>query len=427
MLRAIVVFLILVLFAAPIGLAVAAFQSEPLLTEAAQLSPQQAAEARNVARRIRNTTRGQDGSASLSASSAEIEALLATGGRVLQPLRGRTEIDAAGLWVVVSAQLPRLARLGWVNLSIAVAPSSAGIELHAVRLGRLDLPPGPTLAALRLALDAITSEDIGSRLIGAVETVQTAPGLLTLTFDTGGLGDDSLFSQTMDGLREAVGLGDVSRAAADYAAMARAAHDGALPGAGSVAPWLAFTANRVAAAEADGADRNAARRAALLALAAHCGDRRVVVTIAGDITGGGTEASACEGTRLAERTDLRKHFILSAALQATGGSVASFGLGEIKELVDSGSGGSGFSFDDVAADRAGIRFAEVLAVASPQQLAALAAGQEEGAFMPAIVGLPSGLTDAEFAARYRSVDSPAYAAQIDAIDARIDALSAYAD
>jgi hypothetical protein len=45
--------------------------------------------------------------------------------------------------------------------------------------------------------------------------------------------------------------------------------------------------------------------------------------------------------------------------------------------------------------------------------------------MPSIRGLPSFMQRAEFRARYGEPDSPRYRAQIEEIDARIDALPLY--
>ena len=61
------------------------------------------------------------------------------------------------------------------------------------------------------------------------------------------------------------------------------------------------------------------------------------------------------GVTLADRGDLAQHFTISAALAATAGSPLADAVGLYKELDDSRSG-SGFSFSDLAADRAGTRF-----------------------------------------------------------------------
>ena len=110
------------------------------------------------------------------------------------------------------------------------------------------------------------------------------------------------------------------------------------------------------------------------------------------------------------RRDLPKHFIVSAALAASTGSKFAGLVGLAKEVDDS-DGGSGFSFADLAADKAGVRFGE-LAVASR---AAALAFQEKTTrlrdytqIMPAVHDLPEGIMKLEFKTAYRDLDSAAY-------------------
>ena len=68
---------------------------------------------------------------------------------------------------------------------------------------------------------------------------------------------------------------------------------------------------------------------------------------------------------------------------------AAFGIGELKELLDSNEGGSGFSFADMAADAAGVRFAETfLAAPRGDWRPMLARIGGEADLMPALDGLP---------------------------------------
>jgi hypothetical protein len=137
--------------------------------------------------------------------------------------------------------------------------------------------------------------------------------------------------------------------------------------------------------------------------------------------------NGCAGTTLAGRDDLRQHFVLSAGLDAATSSSAAFGVGELKELLDTNPGGSGFSFDDMTADVAGVRFARTFLATGPDGWAALAARiGDEDAVLPSLAGLPSGLSSDEFSARYGSVDSDAYAALVAEIDRRVDALPLHA-
>ena len=126
------------------------------------------------------------------------------------------------------------------------------------------------------------------------------------------------------------------------------------------------------------------------------------------------------------REDLAKHFIVSAALAAKVGSQVSEALGIYKEIEDA-RGGSGFSFADIAADRAGTRFGEHAAHA---KLAAklqqkLVAGVGDNEIMPQTADLPEFLSEKEFNRRFGGIDGPKYKQMIAAIDRRIAALPLY--
>ena len=98
---------------------------------------------------------------------------------------------------------------------------------------------------------------------------------------------------------------------------------------------------------------------------------------------------------------------LPVALAAEGTGPLSKAIGIYKEVADSRSG-SGFSFNDMAANRAGTRFGE-LAVAKPQHLQALlAGGVQEADFMPDVADLPEFMGEADFKRRFGGVGQPAY-------------------
>jgi len=118
---------------------------------------------------------------------------------------------------------------------------------------------------------------------------------------------------------------------------------------------------------------------------------------------------------------LPKHFLVSAAIAAEAGSPLADAIGLYKEIDDS-RGGSGFSFTDIAADRAGTRFGEITAQSGERarKLAqAAASGLREDNFMPAVSDLPEFLSAAEFERRYGGVDGPEYRRMMAEIKARI--------
>lgn len=122
--------------------------------------------------------------------------------------------------------------------------------------------------------------------------------------------------------------------------------------------------------------------------------------------------------RIVGRDDLPKHWSLSAALSVTLGDDVSAAMGQWKELSDSRPNGTGFSFVDLAADRSGLAaarratdpagasaFAARLRTATPEQIIPIGA-----------LALSEGLTEAQFVARYGTIDSKAFAAATARVD-----------
>jgi hypothetical protein len=126
------------------------------------------------------------------------------------------------------------------------------------------------------------------------------------------------------------------------------------------------------------------------------------------------------------RQDFSKHFIVSAALAANAGAPLSDAVGLYKEIEDSRVG-SGFSFNDIAADRAGTRFGELAAENSSaaKLQRQIAKGISEKEIMPATDDLPEFMTEAELQRRFGGVNGPEYRKMMAAIERRIAALPLY--
>jgi len=118
---------------------------------------------------------------------------------------------------------------------------------------------------------------------------------------------------------------------------------------------------------------------------------------------------------------------VSAALAALHHPLVSDAAGVVKEQVDALARGTGFSFGDLAADRAGIRLSQV-ATGSDRSARAiqqrLAVGFAVDDFFPQVGGLPPDLTEAEFRRGFERAGSPAYRAMVAEIDARLDRCAA---
>lgn len=126
---------------------------------------------------------------------------------------------------------------------------------------------------------------------------------------------------------------------------------------------------------------------------------------------------------LANRQDLAKHFVYSVALHILAKKGVSFSLGEIKEVIDTQKGGSGFSFSDIAADRAGIRFAEVaidnnFSAQLLQEYSVIKLTEHD--IFPPIKNLPDGLNQRQFREKFGDINSAKYQAVLDEIDNRMN-------
>ncbi|MDT8406604.1 MAG: hypothetical protein RQ715_05085 [Methylococcales bacterium] len=128
-----------------------------------------------------------------------------------------------------------------------------------------------------------------------------------------------------------------------------------------------------------------------------------------------------------KRQDLARHFMASATMTVSSGEHLANLLGLEKELRDA-QGDSGFSFIDLAINRAGMRFGQI-AVASPASARALqqqmATAHSYQAFIPDFLDLPEQLTGRALKKQFGYVYSPPYQQMLDKIDRRIHQLPFY--
>jgi hypothetical protein len=295
----------------------------------------------------------------------------------------------------------------WTNIGAQIAPSETGFPDISLKIGRLPIPPFVVRAGANLGrtvlgwkglnvppLDtlvqslAFSNEGAraklmipkGSKLYDAINRAQRTP------VDT--LAVSEIYC-SLSGLQQRV-------PATDFAIHVRRAF--ALP-----------------VKAASDVERN---RAALVALAM-LATLPETGNMAGDVS---REVRSCHvppgDILLLGRSDLAKHWSVSAALTATFGSDVSQAMGTWKEVADSGPAGSGFSFIDLSADRSGIAFAER---ASAQESASATRVRlqkiEADVLLPlAALALSEGLTEAQFQERYTNVDSSAYDEMVLRID-----------
>ena len=132
-------------------------------------------------------------------------------------------------------------------------------------------------------------------------------------------------------------------------------------------------------------------------------------------------------TTLRGREDWTKHFFVSAALTVLSAQAPSDAIGVFKEELDAG-GGSGFSFGDLMADRAGTTFALLATrddAAARTLQARLAAGFRVDDFFPEAADLPENIQAAELEARYGGVGGRLFRQYAAEVERRLWSCPAY--
>jgi hypothetical protein len=310
----------------------------------------------------------------------------------------------------VEASVP-LAGGRWLNVELQLRQAERFPVVERLHVGRLPVPPSWVLplaqrfAAWRgLSAEALAVGDF-------VRGVRFGPGHAIVSYRYSADARERVLAAVLPPEQR-------QRVQAYAAKLAQLADpppaDGSISLARLLPPLFRLAAER-SAAGADAAEEN---RAAIVALVLYSNRRALDLIMPAAQDGIPVRPLV---VLLQRRDDLPRHFLVSAALAAEAGSPLADAVGLWKELDDARRG-SGFSFDDLAADRAGTRFGE-LAVAEPARLQRrVAAVQEEEEFAPAVDGLPSFMHEAEFVRRFGGIGAPAYRRMMAEVERRVAAL-----
>ncbi|MDP2031541.1 MAG: hypothetical protein Q8K12_18050 [Thiobacillus sp.] len=188
---------------------------------------------------------------------------------------------------------------------------------------------------------------------------------------------------------------------------------------GSTLPLVRIVAPLFSRPVPAGSDVATENRAALTALAAYLGGVSLPKLLQGDSRS--IYRAPPVLLSLLGRRDFAEHFTISAALSINGGSQFANAIGLFKEEEDAVKG-SGFSFTDLAADRAGVRLGDrATDNAAMRVRQQLAAAHNDADLVPDFRDLPEFMPQAEFDRRFGPVGSARYQRVIEHIDARLDA------
>ncbi len=369
-----------------------------------------------------------------SASESELQSISALVTRAYPNIHSDVDILPIGAEIGLSIQLPLPKFIRYLNISTMVFPSEHGLQLSNIDIGHLSIPSQWLFNTIKWSLDVFLKDALGSQLVDTIKTVKIHDKQLIVAYQ---LPKQFNKSKTMDyslwlDLRETFALfGDAEHIKyyhekllehIDYLAQLRPHQSYSL----SYYLGYMFAQAELKFHLDDDTTAVSENSAALMALALYFGADNFELLV-GEMTPLSKQQKLRRkrlkgSVALKGRVDLQQHFIYSVALQLFSTSDASGAVGEFKELLDSNTGGSGFSFADLLADRAGTRLAMVATTdetTARKVQAVLAKAQHDSAIMPNLLGLPEGLNQAEFESHFRNVESSQYLDMIDEIDQRL--------
>ena len=413
-------------------------EGEPLVGQGKLAAAADAARTRQLAERSHQALQDPGGTFHLSFSEDEVNSLMAFISRGLHGSAGRAEVTADGIATSLTLQIRDNPLGRYVNLAIVIRPSTSGLNIGTIRLGHLRIPGLLVTTLAPPLLDIFPGQGVGHLAFSSISTVIINGKDVSITGQsTGDLKERlSRVKRRLQGVRDQVAyLGDPLLVRIYYQQLMDT--DRSLPQGASVS-LARYIGPLFALAQQRGGAATTENQAAILALAIFLCDQHIgevagpvrIEELVGPVrTANMEEYQPRRGqVTLDGQVDKCLHFLLSAALRIISERGMAIALGEFKELVDAGrTGGSGFSFADLTADRAGVRFAE-LAIRDNSQAALyqkrLGSG-EEAVFFPGLAEVPEGITRQEFESYYHDVESPPYLAMVAAIDRCLDRLPLY--
>jgi hypothetical protein len=399
----------------------------PLLNETGQLNAAAVRNSQQLLNNLNQSMRDPGQQLVIQTNADELNAAFTIASRSLPGFQGKTQINDSGLTILMTMPLQLFSWHWYVNAHLQIEPSIGPLQLRKVQIGSLTLPGGMALGLLGWVADQVWGPGQGAELLAKVRSVTVQQDAVKVELNKSA--DFSFSALKHSGLnlyKQWFRDEDQKELIEHYYGLALQ-HSQQSVASQSLINYLQLLlreADKRSEAKPELAVRE--NQAVILALAQLLGGRNLQLLV--------NEVKAnpqgkTPRVTLARRPDLQQHFIYSATLHVLGSQRLSSAVGEAKELLDSLKGGSGFSFVDLLADRAGIRFAR-LAVATPESARALqqffsTAERTEPELFPSKSRLPEGLPQEMFEQQYESIDSAVYQQMVAEIDRRLNALPLY--
>lgn len=428
------VFILLALVITGLSLIYLALQSYQTTVQVNQINAASAKHSQELAQRIVSTLKQKNTVTSISMSQHEVNGLTALLHRAFPIVNADVRLSKYGAAVEASIELPLPNFIKYLNVNAYISPSINGLLIDEVSVGGLNISGEMFLSLVRFAADSFVKEQLVDKALAMITAVEINEERLIahLSLDNELLTmkkDDASFLMS---IRDDLELfGNVETISFYYQSLSEFAIQ--QDKNSSIALYIRHLFDLSNARSSISNEYLAVKenQAAITALVIYFGADRFELFV-GDVIVREQDQLVVRNrlrrhTTLQQRPDLQKHFIYSMALQLFSSHGASDAIGEFKEFLDTNKGGSGFSFADLQADRAGTRLAMIVTKSEAQAKHAqkILSSVTDEQLLPSIEGLQEGLNEDSFEKKYKDVRSKDYQQTIKEIDNRLKSLPVY--
>lgn len=366
----------------------------------------------------------------IDVSYSQAESLLGFTQRALPNVSSELKLTESNAEIMVSYQLPSYFFSPYLNFSIKVIQDSR-LHVESVSVGGIRIPGGWALKWAEALANSYTNSEVASKAIQLVAKTEISANQVIISLNpldsllrelknmkTSGDGNEmqllriktAHYLRVLDNLPLTVN----TKLKNKDTSLSYYLHQ------------VMLEAKTMSTKDTLGTSNSAIleNEAAIMALAIYVGHRRFA-TLFGDLSFAVDPIPTVQRKPvLAKRQDLSLHFIFSAAIKLLSEQGISVAVGEFKELMDRGKGGSGYSFIDLTADMAGANFA-ALAVdpRTAEKIQDIMSSEaNEFLFFPSIDGFDEGMDKSKFRQKYTNIESREYLTVVKEIEKRMSEL-----
>lgn len=401
------------------------FSQTPLVAHKGKVSPEQVKSATAVVKKVWDQLSSNETQAEFILNQKELNDLTAIAGHTLKGSSFNINISNIGLNIAASLRISGWDKAIFINGYCLYGNDLSGFGMVGCKLGKIPIPAFIAEPMINTGLWLLFGEKIKKDVNGLIASAKPSYDTIAFNATKSANFKESLKSSmlTASQFLDAISTSKIAepkliQTYIDHLFDTQQTKS-------SLSYYIGHVFAKAQRASLNGADPIEENRSALWALAivfgteqfAALSDMSILKKSTGTIT-----------TTLNGRGDLSLHFLYSAVLEQLGKENIGLNIGELKELLDSNEGGSGFSFADLAADKAGIAFSKFVtsnANAAKWAQDLLAAQSKEQLFLPFTHDLPEGFNGNEFDEIIGYVGSNVYKELESRINNRINSLPLY--